>query len=636
MGFQFQDDDRFPAWRIAFFQYLIAASLLGLLVGYWRLQIGQHRAYLELAERNRVRNLPIIAPRGQILDREGRTLVDSHPAFSILLMREGSNAPTPERLSEIASSLGLGAEEVQQLEKRAASLPSFQPMVLKQSATIEDIAFVESHRVEFPELNLIQVQQRFYPKGSTAATVLGYVGEVSEDLLSKPGSPYRPGDVVGKSGVEHTYNSVLTGKDGMRRIIVNSRGQEIGSMTTIRPKPGNDLRLTIDLDLQIVAEAGLGEDSGAVVALDPRTGEILAMVSHPSYDPNEFAQRMDPQSWQKLISDPQKPMMNKAIQAHIAPGSVFKIITAAAALETGTIKPDYSLYCPGWVTIYGHTYRDWTFKEGRGHGPVDLHRAIVQSCDVYFYTLGKLLGIEKIGYFARRLGLGSRTGIDLPAEESGLVPSPDWVRKAFNRPWWPGETISVAIGQGALAATPLQLACTIGGIASGGTFRHPHVAFRDQLRALGIEPDDDEDPERFPLNDSTVDVLSRGMWGVVNEGGTGAGARYPGLDIAGKTGTAQVVSMALMEASKKKEHLSNAWFVAFAPSTNPEIVVAALVMHGNHSAVAVPIAREVIRAYFDKKMSRKPIPGQLETRVRMMSELNAPASGATQDVARQH
>ncbi len=624
MGFQFRDDDRFPAWRIAFFQYLIAASLLGLLVGYWRLQIGQHRVYLELAERNRVRNLPIIAPRGQILDREGRTLVDSHPAFSVLLMREGASPPRPERLAEIAGSLGLGAEEIAQLEKRAAALPPFQPMVLKQSAGSEDIAFVESHRLEYPELNLIQVQQRFYPKGATAAAVLGYVGEVSEDLLAQAGSPYRPGDVVGKSGVERTYNAVLSGKDGMRRIIVNSRGQEIGSMTTIKPQPGNDLRLTLDLDLQMVAEAGLGEESGAVVALDPRTGEILAMVSHPSYDPNDFARRMDAESWNKLISDPQKPLMNKAIQAHIAPGSVFKIITAAAALETGTIQPDYSLYCPGWVTIYGHTYHDWTFKEGHGHGPVDLHQAIVVSCDVYFYTLGKLLGIEKIGYFAKRLGLGSRTGIDLPAEEPGLVPSPEWVKKAFNRPWWPGETISVAIGQGALAATPLQLAAAIGGIASGGAFRQPHVAFRDQLRALGMERQD-ADLERFPLRDVTVDALTRGMWGVVNEGGTGAGARYPGLDIAGKTGTAQVVSMALMEASKKKEHLSNAWFVGFAPSTNPEIAVAALVMHGNHSAVAVPIARDVIRAYFDKKMSRKPIPGQMETRVRMLSELDGPA-----------
>ncbi|MBI1941106.1 MAG: penicillin-binding protein 2, partial [Acidobacteria bacterium] len=423
MEFQFRDDDRLPAWKIAFFQYMIAVSLLVLLVGYWRLQIGQHRAFLEQAERNRVRNLPIIAPRGQILDREGRILVDSYPAFSVLLMRENSDNPTPERIKELAGALGLDGEEVELLQKRATNLPPFQPMVLKQSATIEDIAFVESHRVEHPELNLIQVQRRSYSKASIGAAVLGYVGEVSEEMLARPGSPYRPGDVVGQSGIERAFNSVLTGKDGMRRVIVNSRGQEMGSMTTIKAKPGNSLRLTLDLELQMVAEAGLGEEAGAVVALDPRTGEILAMVSHPSYDPNEFAQRIDRASWEQLTSDPQKPLMNKAIQAHIAPGSTFKIITATAALETGTITPSYSLYCPGWVTIYGHTFRDWTWKKGHGHGYVDLHRAIVVSCDVYFYTLGKLLGIEKIEYFGKRLGLGARTGIDLPAEESGLIPS---------------------------------------------------------------------------------------------------------------------------------------------------------------------------------------------------------------------
>jgi penicillin-binding protein 2 len=607
MEYQFQEDDRFPAWKIAFFQYVIAASLLALLVGYWRLQIGQHRTYLEQAERNRVRDLPIIAPRGQILGREG---------------------PAPERIQEIAHGLGLDLGEVERLQKRAASLPPFQPMVLKQSATIEDIAFVESHRVEYPELNLIQVQRRSYPKASIGASVLGYVGEVSEEMIAQPTSPYRPGDVVGKSGIERAYNSVLTGRDGTRRVIVNSRGQEMGSMITTKAKPGNDLRLTLDLDLQVIAEAGLGGRSGAVVALDPRTGEILAMVSHPSYDPNEFARRMDPASWHKLTSDPQKPLMNKAIQAHIAPGSVFKIIIAAAALETGTINPSYSLYCPGWVTIYGHTYHDWTWKKGHGHGYVDLHQAIVVSCDVYFYTLGKLLGIEKIEYFAKRLGLGARTGIDLPGEESGLIPSPAWVKRAFKRRWWPGETISVAVGQGAVATTPLQLAYAIGGIAAGGVFRYPHVVFRDQLRALGIEAEY-ESTRKFPLDEATVDVLAKGMWGVVNEGGTGARARYPGLDIAGKTGTAQVVSMALQESSGKKEYMSNAWFVAFAPSTNPEIVVAALVMHGKSSAVAVPIARDVIRTYFDKKLSRKPIPGQMETRVRLLSELDGPPGSST-------
>lgn len=627
MEFRFQDDDRFPAWKIAFFQYVIAASLLALVVGYWRLQIGQHHAYLEQAERNRVRNLPIIAARGHVFDREGRILIDSFPAFSVLLMRDDPNALTPDRIGEIARHLGLDSGDLQELQERAANLPPFQPMVLKQSATIEDIAFVESHRVEFPELNLIQVQQRSYPRSSIAAAALGYVGEVSEEAIAQPGSPYRPGDVVGKSGIERAFNSILSGRDGMRRVIVNSRGQEMGSMTTIKARPGNDLRLTLDLDLQVVAEAGLGEQSGAVVALDPRTGEILAIVSHPSFNPNDFAKRIDRETWQQLTSDPRKPLMNKAIQAHIAPGSIFKIITAAAALETGTIRPSYSLYCPGWVTIYDHTYHDWTWRKGHGHGHVDLHQAIVVSCDVYFYTLGKLLGIEKIEYFAKRLGLGARTGIDLPAEEPGLVPSPTWAKRVFNRPWWPGETISVAIGQGALAATPLQIAYAIGGIASGGVFRQPHLAFRDQLRALGIEMGD-ESARKFPLDEATVEVLARGMWGVVNEGGTGARARFPGLDIAGKTGTAQVVSMALQESADKEEYKSNAWFVAFAPSTNPEIVVAALVMHGNSSAVAVPIARDVIKTYFDKKLARKPIPGQMETRVRLMSELGRPRAGS--------
>jgi penicillin-binding protein 2 len=347
---------------------------------------------------------------------------------------------------------------------------------------------MESHRVEYPELDLIQVQQRLYPKREVAAATLGYVGEVSEDMIAKLGSPYRPGDVVGKFGIERQYDQVLSGRDGMRRVIVNSRGEEVGSLTTINAIPGNDLRLTIDLDLQMVAEASLGDQPGAVVALDPHTGEVLAMVSHPSFDPNEFAKRIDRGEWERLTDDPMKPMMNKAIQAQLAPGSVFKIVTATAALETGTIQSDFSLNCAGAVEIYGHTYHDWVWEKHRGHGKVDLHRAIIVSCDVYFYTLGKLLGIEKIDYFAKRLGLGARTGIDLPAEAAGLIPSPAWVLKAFKRKWWAGETMSVAIGQGAVVATPLQLARMIGAVAWGGTLSRPHLAFKDQLLALGVIP----------------------------------------------------------------------------------------------------------------------------------------------------
>ncbi|MGO8788237.1 MAG: penicillin-binding transpeptidase domain-containing protein, partial [Terriglobia bacterium] len=330
MEVRFPEQERLPGWKIAFFQYAIALTFLGLMVGYWRIQIGQHRFYLEQAERNRVRNLPVIAPRGRILDREGRVLADNFPAFSVLLLRENASILSPERVGAVARGLSIDPVEVQRLMEHTARLPRFQPILLKQSATLDDIAFVESHRFEFPELDLIQVQQRLYPKHEVGAAALGYVGEVSEDMIAKPGSPYRPGDVVGKFGIERQYDHILSGRDGMRRVIVNSRGEEVGSLTAINALPGNDLRLTIDLDLQMAAEASLGDQPGAVVALDPRTGEVLAMVSHPSFDPNDFAKRIDRGEWEKLTDDPMKPMMNKAIQAQLAPGSVFKIVTATA------------------------------------------------------------------------------------------------------------------------------------------------------------------------------------------------------------------------------------------------------------------------------------------------------------------
>jgi penicillin-binding protein 2 len=315
-----------------------------------------------------------------------------------------------------------------------------------------------------------------------------------------------------------------------------------------------------------------------------------------------------------------KPMMNKAIQAQLAPGSVFKIVTATAALETGTIRPDFTLNCSGAVDIYGHTYHDWVWEKHKAHGSVDLHRAIIVSCDVYFYTLGKLLGIEKIDYFAKRLGLGARTGIDLPAEATGLIPSPEWVQRAFKRKWWAGETMSVAIGQGAVVVTPLQLARMIGAIAWGGTFVRPHLAFRDELLALGVDPPDEHE-RSFPLSESTLEAVGRGMWGVVNEGeGTGASARCPGIDIAGKTGTAQVVSVDLQKSAHNASFKNNAWFVGYAPSDKPEIVVAALVMQGEHSTVAAPVAREVIKAHFDKKAAQKPPPGQAQNPARTLSK----------------
>ena len=618
MEFSSHQNDHFPGWKVVFFQYLVAVVFFILLVGYWKIQVGEHGRYAEQAERNRIRSLPIIAPRGRVLDRAGRVLVNNAPAFSVMLLRENAASLTPDKVGAMARGLNLDLGELRSEISDASQGNRFQPIIIKPHAELEDASFVESHQTEFPELALLEVQDRVYPYHSFAAATLGHVGEVSEEQVDKPGSPYRPGDVVGQSGVEREYNSVLSGSDGMRRTIVNSRGEDVGSMTSIEVVPGRDVRLTLDLDIQQVAETGLGDRNGAVVALDPRTGDVLAMVSHPTYDPNGFARHIDRETWAHLTADPGKPLMNKAIQAQLAPGSIFKIITATAALETGTITSDFTVFCPGEVTIYGHTFHDWTFENGHGHGRVDLHNAIVHSCDVYFYTLGKLLGIDKMAYFAKHMGLGARTGIDLPAEESGLVPSPEWVEKVYHRKWWPGEAISVAIGQGAVMVTPLQLAYALGGIACGGVFHTPHLVSPSDALALNTKFTAG-DAKRFPIGAGTLECLTRGMWGVVNEGGTGAGAKLPGIDIAGKTGPAQVVSTGLQKSSRSSTFNNSAWFAGFEPSTKPEIVVAVLVMGGGHSAVAVPIARDVIKAYYDKKQSHQPTLEQAETQVRLLS-----------------
>jgi len=611
MQVRFPEDERFPSWKITFLEYCVAAVFIALLVGYWRLQIQQHNRLLEQAEHNRIRDLPIIAPRGRLLDRHGRVLVDNFPSFTILLNRDNALQVSDAHLEKIASALELDPADVRDMIRRTAKLPRYQPVVLKQAASLKDVAFIDSHQSEFPEIDIIQSQQRFYPKHGVGAAVLGYVGEVSQADLARPGSNYRPGDLIGKFGIEREYNSVLRGRDGMKRVVVNSRGQEVGTLGTVNALPGHDLRLTLDLNLQLTAEAAMGDKPGAVVALDPRTGEVLAMVSHPTFDPNDFTHHISVKTWRELTTNPLHPLMNKAIQAQLAPGSIFKIITGTAALESGTITPDFAVHCKGEVTIYGHTFHDWTYWVHRGgHGEVDLHRAIVVSCDVYFYTLGKMLGIQKIDYYADHMGLGRRTGIDLPDEDSGLMPSPGWVRKAFHRQWWPGETMSVAIGQGAVQVTPLQVAYMIGGIASGGKFDRPHLTFRHELEELGADPPKITEVS-FPLHDTTVQAVTNGMWGVVNEaGGTGAGARCQGLNVAGKTGTAQVVSTGLHNSSRKAIYRNNAWFVGYSPSPNPDIAVAVLVMQGQHSSVAAPIAGDVIKAYYQEK-GRNQTPAQL-------------------------
>jgi len=363
----------------------------------------------------------------------------------------------------------------------------------------------------------------------------------------------------------------------------------------VEAQPGKKIQLTIDYDLQVVAEAAMAGQKGAVVALDPRTGEVLAMVSRPAPDPNSFAIRIPVQEWKQLNEDPDKPMLNRAIQAQLAPGSVFKIVMSTAMLESEAIPEDYSVYCPGYADFYGRVFKCWVFDKG-GHGHVKFHDAIVHSCDVFFYNVGKRLGIDRISYYAYQLGLGRRTGIDLPGEMEGLVPSEEWKKRVFKQPWYPGETISVAVGQGATITTPLQLARTIGGIALGGVFKQPHLL----MESKAVKE------ETFAINEHTTEMVTQAMFGVVNEGGTAAGSRLEGIEFCGKTGTAQLISgEGLKKAGKQRQFSDNAWFVGYAPRRNPEIVVAVLVEHGLHgSSAAAPVARDIIKRYYEKKGAR--------------------------------
>jgi len=377
---------------------------------------------------------------------------------------------------------------------------------------------------------------------------------------------------------------------------VNSVGKEVDHLPTQEAVPGKQIQLTIDADLQQVAEQSLGARDGAVVALDPRSGEILAMVSHPAPDPNDFAVRISNEEWKQLNDDPAKPLLNRAIQAQLAPGSVFKIIMATAMLEDKVPPSGFTAFCPAYATFYGRQFKCWVFGKS-SHGFVDLHKAIVESCDIFFYNVGQRLGIDRISYYASHLGLGHRTGVDLPSEETGLVPSEEWVQRVFHRKWYAGETISVAIGQGAVTATPLQLARAIGGIAMGGVFKQPHL--------LKDAPNVGE--ERFNISDSTVEKVTDAMYGVVNEPhGTAGALKLTGVDFSGKSGTAQIINYDLRSRlGKGKQFKDNSWFVGYAPRRMPEIVVSVLVQAGGHgSEAAGPVVRDVVKAYYDKKMKK--------------------------------
>jgi penicillin-binding protein 2 len=582
------NDQKIPQGRLALFSYVSVILIIFLLVGFWKLQVTQSDHFADLAERNRIRYIPIIAPRGAMLDREGRVLVDSYPSFSILLLRDDPKA-LEKTFPQIEQGLGISSDDLQQQLDAAKGEPKFQPVVIKPAASEADIAFVESHRADLPDLELMMVQRRRYQHGEMLANTIGYVGEVSPQQLEQSDGRYRPGDIVGKAGLEKEYNSQLEGTDGMRRVVVNSVGKPVRTLDDIEAIPGKPIQLTIDYDLQSIAENDMADKEGAVVAMDGRTGEILAMVSRPTFNPNDFAVRIEPKEWERLNTDPSTPLLNRAIQAQLAPGSVFKIVMATAMLESKALPDNFTVYCPGYANFYGRTFHCW---DKRGHGNIDLHGAIVHSCDVFFYNVGQRLGIDRIHYYATALGLGSRTGVDLPSEEPGLVPSEDWVERLFHHKWYAGETISVAIGQGAVTVTPIQLVRMIDAVADGGTLLQPHLL--KNLTPLKVS--------RFPLSDETVEQVTDGMYGVINEGGTGGELKLQNVDFSGKSGSAQVISNSLHGRVSGKQYRDNAWFVGYAPRRNPEIVVAALVQGGEHGASAAgPIVRDIVKAYYDKK-----------------------------------
>lgn len=589
--------------RLAVLQYILLSGFLVLVVRLWVLQVINHQDYLKQAENNRIRTIPIPAARGAILDREGQLIVDNRPSLSIILNREelrerGRSAI--EVVDEMAAeNVALDREAVVARLEDLGSQPLYYPIVIEEGARPEDVAWVRAHRWEYPELDILEQPQRRYPYGPVLAHVIGYVGEINREQLSRPEyEGYRPGDIIGKFGVESAYDRLLRGQEGWKRVVVDSSGREISELERVDPIPGDDLRLTIDLDLQLVAESELRERRGAIVALNPQNGEILTLVSHPAFDPNLFSQRiMTPEGkaeYRNLVRDPQVPMYNRVIQGTYHTGSTWKILIAAASLEEHAITPDRStLVCGGGIEVgrFVHCMKN--------HGSPNIHTAIVHSCDGYFYRLGLRLGIDNMNKWVKRMGMGQKTGVDLPGELRGTIPSRELKAKLNPRDpkWKDFDTVIASIGQGTVVVTPIQLARAIAGIGAGGVFHTPHVFLRTERGAAKRVSYRDDKPVKVEFSQTTLETVKYGMWGVVNEGGTGGGARVEGFDVSGKTGTAQVVGV-----EKAKGHLKDhAWFVSFAPRQNPEIASAILVENvGMGGTFSAPIARAMYETYRTK------------------------------------
>ena len=597
--------------RIHVIQVLFGAVLVLYLFAFWYLQIVKVDYYRRLSDNNRLRRVTIMPLRGVITDAEHRVLANNRVAFNVRLDRE-KVTDMKTFFPRLAGILEMPESTLRDRLARYRGRPVFEPVVLKEDVDLAEAAYIESRRLELRGLSVEVESRRNYLYGPLAAHALGYVGEVSEDQLrTEPSGEYELGEIVGKAGVERQYDEDLKGDKGWKQVVVNSLGREIQEIEAGRkPDPGRALRLSIDLDLQRALEEAYADEAGSAVFLDPGSGAVLAMISRPAYDPNVFAHRFSQDIWEGLVNDPRHPLQNRVSLSKFAPGSVFKIVMSIAALEEGIATPARGDHCTGTWRFGDKVYQCWAVRKG-GHGYLTMREAIIQSCNIYFYHLGNDMGIERISRWAHRFGFGEPTGLDLPHEESGTVPDPDWKKRAVPRDpiWHPGETISVSIGQGAIEVTPIQMAVFAAAIGNGGTLYRPHLLLSREVRE-GIEEDERQDYviRRVDMHPRTLEVIRDAMWGVVNEDGTGGRARIAGRDICAKTGTAQVFRASRdIDADKlPKDKRDHAWFVGFAPKDNPRIAWAVFVQNGGHGGTtAAPIARAVLERFFQKLDSRQ-------------------------------
>jgi penicillin-binding protein 2 len=591
-------------FKIAFAVVSIMMSLL--ILRMWHLQVIRGDELRQRSENNSVRLRKIKPLRGLILDTNGQVLVDNQPSFDIIFVptRTRNTDDVAWKLRNILADRSLSlTSEIPSLGKKRW----FPPVKLDKNISVEKLAVIETHTSDLPGVTVEIVPIRKYLSGEMTAHIIGYTGEVSpEDLKKDADSGFSVGDITGKDGLEKYLDQYLKGKSGAEQVEVNVLGKEIKVVGKIEPVSGYNVVLTVDASLQRIAWEEMKDKAGAVAVIDPRNGDVLAMVSTPSFDPNLFNGGISIDDWEELSTDPSHPLGNRAISGQYPPGSTYKLFVAAAALEEGLITPDTSFNCNGSLEFGNRKYRCWN---KHGHGRVNLHRAIVESCDVYFYNLGKLVGVDKIAKYARAFGLGQITGIDLPREKSGLIPTSEWKLSRFKEAWQQGETLSIAIGQGFDLVTPIQLVNAYGALANGGTVYRPRIVKSIETADGRILKTFEPEPKStLPLSKETMDILTRALWGVVNEnGGTGHALRRKEADVSGKTGTAQVVGMPDDKTGSKRKIISakfrdHALFVCFAPYKNPEIAIAVIAENAGHGgSAAAPIARKIIDAYFEHK-----------------------------------